>query len=59
MSPFLVVQCRLVSPETTYMQTTKIDLAGCIYKYLCIFTHTHHNNKEKEANNLSTKGGGL
>lgn len=38
----MVVQCRVVSLETIYIQTTKTNAAGSIGIHLC--THTHNEN---------------
>lgn len=46
----------MVSPETMYIQTTKIDSAVCLY----VFVHMHITvvTKEKEAVNLMVPGSG-
>lgn len=52
--------CRVVSPETTSIQTTKTDTAGCCV-FICVFTYInlclYQYNLKKQAINLRVEEG--
>lgn len=57
MSPQFVIQSKVLSPETRYTQTTKMDSADYIYLHICVSIHVTMYNQDKEVIGLRTGWG--